>query len=355
MRKVMPFFLALCAAILLLGGTLIGGRLVRANSDVTIQDDAKVLSAAAQTSIRQAAQNAPFAVTVWTNSTAPSKDAFYQSVRDRVNSDEVVFGVDPVHKWSYISARSNTGLTRALLDQAQNAANDRFGAADWAGGFTTAINNLAAAAPSAPVGSTGSGSTNPARVPAPTSGGGFNFGFGACLIPLLLLGVAAFFLRNRFGGQRAIMPQQGVGYPPNTGPGYGQPGYGQPGYGQPGYGPGYGQQGSGIGGNIASGGLGALAGGVIGYEIGKNQGQGGDPGNSNAGNMIGGDFGGNDPGGIISSSGGTGNGPDFGGGSSFGGGADFGGGGGGADFGGGGGGADFGGGGDSGGGGGDII
>ena len=319
-----------------------------------------MLPAAAQTSIRQAAQNAPFAVTVWTNSTAPSKEAFYQSVRDRVNSDEVVFGVDPVHKWSYISARSNTGLTRALLDQAQGAANDRFGAGDWAGGFTMAINNLAAAAPSAPVGSTGSGATNPGKVPAPTSGGGFNFSFGACLLPLLLLGVAAFFLRNRFGGQRAVAPQQAVGYPPNAGPGYGQPGYGQPGYGQPGYGqpgygqPGYGQQSGGMGG-LAAGGLGALAGGAIGYEIGKNQGQGGNPGNSNAGSPSGDFGGGNDPGGIISSSGGSGNGPDFGGGSGFGGGSDFGSGGGGADFGGGGG-ADFGGGGgDSGGGGGDII
>ncbi|MDQ2806990.1 MAG: hypothetical protein M3Z04_08795 [Chloroflexota bacterium] len=355
MRKSWPFLLAVCAAILLSGLMLIRTGPARATADVTIQDDAKVLSAAAQTSIRQAAQNAPFAVTVWTNSTAPSKDAFYQSVRDRVNSDEVVFGVDPVHKWSYISARSNTGLTRALLDQAQATANTSFGNSDWAGGFTAAINNLATAAPAAPVGSTGSGSTNPGSVPASNSGGGFNFGFGACLIPLLLLGVGAFFLRNRFGGQRTTMPQQGTGYPPNAGPGYGQPGYGQPGYGQPGYGqPGYGQQGGGLGG-LAAGGLGALAGGAIGYEIGKNQGQGNDPGNSNAGNMIGGDFGGNDPGGIISSSGGSGNGPDFGGGGSFGGGADFGGGGGGADFGGGGSGADFGGGSGGSGGGGDII
>lgn len=335
MQNRLLLFRALCAALVLLGLALVGGNVAHATADVTIQDDAKVLSATQQDQIRQAGQNAPFAVTVWTDTAAPSKEAFYQSVRDRVNSDEVVLGVDPVHKWSYISARANTGLTRALLDQAQATANTSFSNGDWAGGFIAALNNLAAAAPSAPVNS-GSGATNPGSVPASNSGGGFNFSFGACLIPILLLGVAAFFLRNRFGGQRAVVPQQGVGYQPN-----GQPGYGQPGYGQPGYG----QQGSGLGGNIASGGLGALAGGVIGYEIGKNQGQGANP--SIGGNVGGSDFGGGsgDIGGIISSSGGgSGNAPDFGGGS-FGGGTDFGG----SNA------PDFGGGGGNSGGGGDII
>ncbi len=357
MRKPMLFLCALLGALFVSGLLWAGGSAVQANANVQIQDDAKVLSAAAQNSIRQAAQNAPFAVTVWTSSSSTTKAAFDQAVANRVSSDEVVFGVDPVHKWSHISARTNTGLTRALLDQAQVTANNSFGTGDWGGGFTAAINNLAAAAPSAPVGSTGSTNPAPAGNPAGNGGGGFNLGVGVCLLPLLLLGVAAFFLRNRFGGQRGIAPPM-AGYPPNVGANYGpgQPGYGQPGYGQPGYGqPGYGQQGGGIGGNIAAGGLGALAGGAIGYEIGKNQNQGANAGNYAGGNVGGGNFGGsNDPGGVIDSSAGSGNGPDFGGGSSFGGGTDFGGSNA-PDFGGssgGGGGADFGGG---SGGGGDII
>jgi hypothetical protein len=339
MRKVQISLLAFGAMLLM--GTLALGAPARANGLVHIQDDANVLSAADQQQITAAAQSAPFAVTVWTNSTYSTKDDFYNAVRGMVGTDTVVLGVDPVHKWSHISAKADTGLTAAQVDQAASQANAQFGNGAWAAGFTSALTNLAAAAPA---GGQTSGNTAPAQQPAPASDGGGGFGWLACLIPIVLIVLAFFFLRNRFGGNRAVAPvaqnqpyyppQQG-GYPPQQG---GYPPQ-QGGYYPP-------QQRSGIGGNIASGGLGALAGGAIGYELGRHAGE-------NEGGQAAVQPGGFTPdlgggGGIIDSSSG-GSGADFGGG---GGGADFGGG---ASFGGGGGGgADFGGGGDDTGGG-DIV
>ena len=339
MRKMQMALLAF-GAMLLLMGTLVLGAPARANGLVHIQDDAKVLSAADQQQITAAAQSAPFAVTVWTNSTYNNKDDFYNAVRGMVGTDMVVLGVDPVHKWSHISAKQDTGLTADQVNAAANQANTQFGNGAWGAGFTSALNNLAAVAPA---GGT-SGNTAPAQQPAPASSGGGGFGWLACLIPIVLVVLAFFFLRNRFGGNRAVAPvaqnqpyyppQQG-GYPPQQG---GYPPQ-QGGYYPP-------NRGSGIGGNIASGGLGALAGGAIGYELGRHAGenQGGQAGVQPGATP---DFGGGGGGIIDSASGGSG--ADFGGG---GGGADFGGG---ASFGGGGGGADFGGGSGSDTGGGDIV
>jgi hypothetical protein len=347
MRKLQMALLAF-GAMLLLIGTLALGAPARANGLVHIQDDANVLSAADEQQITAAAQSAPFAVTVWTNSSYNTKDDFYNAVRGMVGNDTVVLGVDPVHKWSHISAKQDTGLTADQVNAAASQANTQFGNGAWAAGFTSAINSMAAVAPA---GGT-SGNTAPAQQPAPAPSGGGGFGLLACLIPIVLIVLAFFFLRNRMGGNRAtpaiapnqpyVPPQQG-GYPPQQG-GYPpqQGGYPpqQGGYYPP-------QQGGGIGGNIASGGLGALAGGAIGYELGRHAGE-------NQGGQAGvqpgyaPDFGGGGGGIIDSASGGTG--ADFGGsGADFGGGASFGGGG--ADAGGGG--ADFGGGGDTGGG--DIV
>jgi hypothetical protein len=345
MRKMQMALLAF-GAMLLLIGTLALGAPARANGLVHIQDDAKVLSAADQQQITAAAQSAPFAVTVWTTTAYNTKTDFENAVRNMVGDDMVVLAVDPsqAHRWSHISAKQNTGLTADAVNQAASQANAQFGNQAWGAGFASALNSLAAAAPA---GGT-SGNPAPAQQPVPATApsGGGGFGLLACLIPIVLIVLAFFFLRNRFGGNRAVRgiapnqpyypPQQG-GYPPQQG---GYPPQ-QGGYYPP-------QQGGGIGGNIASGGLGALAGGAIGYELGRHAGenQGGQaaaqPGYTP-------DFGGGGGGIIDSSSGGSG--ADFGGG---GGGADFGGG---ASFGGGGGGgADFGGG-SSGGdtGGGDIV
>jgi hypothetical protein len=332
LRKLSVSLFAGAALLALVFG--LAGAPARANALVHIQDDAKILSAPDQQQITAAAQSAPFSVVVWTSSTSPDKDSFYNAVRGMVGDDQVVVGVDPVHKWSHISAKANTGLTANQVTQASTTANTQFGNGQWAAGITEAINNLAAAAPA------GGGAAAPVGQPAPAPAPGGGLSLGACLIPLLLIGVVVFFLGRRLfsGARRTVQPMQPT-YPPNQGP-YNQGPYNpQGGYQQGGS---YNQQpGSGIGGNIASGGLGALAGGVIGYEIGRNTGQ-----NQQAPPPVQGGFGGfaGDNSGIVDSAPG-GSGADFGGG---GGGADFGGGGGGADFGGGsgGGGNDFGGGGD---------
>src|SRR5205807_6510208 len=146
------------------------------------------------------------------------------------------------------------------------------------------------------------------------------------LIVLVIVGVL-FAVRRRmfgFGGrprgatyQQPYQQPYNQGYPPNYGPGY--------------------NQGQGIN-PLAAGGLGAAAGGLVGYELGKERGEdefrdreqdsgnwgGGDFGGGAGGSFGGGDFGGGGSGGDFGGGSG-GSGGDFGGG----GGGDFGGGGGG--------------------------
>lgn len=155
------------------------------------------------------------------------------------------------------------------------------------------------------------------------------------LIVLVIVGVLFAVGRRVFGfggrsrGASYQQPYQqpyNQGYPPNYGPGYNQQGINP----------------------LAAGGLGAAAGGLVGYELGKERGE--DEfreREQNSGNWGGGDFGGGAGGSFGGGDFGGGSGGDFGGG----GGGDFGGGSGG-DFGGGGsgGGGDFGGGGSGGGG-----
>jgi len=319
-----------CVMLALMGAALV---LPAAAASVQIRDDANVLSASDRNNINAAAQNTSYPIIVWTTSAYSTKDAFYSAVDSAAGSNGIIMAVDPVHSWSHFAAPSNSGLNANMLTNANQQANARFGNKQWGAGFADAINSLAGAAPS---GNTNPGTSNP--LPAGNSSGGFSLGsLWVCLIPLILVVLAGFFLRNRMGGQRPVAPVNPV-YPPQQYPNQGYPPQQYP---NQGYGPGgYGQQpGSNLGGNLAAGGLGALAGGAIGYEIGRNQGeaQQGNQGQPFAPNLGGGG------GGIIESAPG-GSGADFG----SGGGVDFGGGGNNApDFGGGGNSADFGGGGQS--------
>jgi hypothetical protein len=271
---------------------------------VRIQDDAKILSAADRQSITTAANAAPFAVAIWTSTAYSTQAAFDSAVQQATGNPEVALAVDPVHKYSYIYNRGNTGLTQADTQAADQAANAQFGNGQWGAGFTTAINRLASAAGARGTTSTG----NPAGpITLPSSSGGLNLGGGllCCLIPLALIALVGFFFFRNRGMNRGGAPV----YPANAYP---------PQYPNQGYGPGpyppqggyYPQQGSGIGGNIASGGLGALAGGAIGYELGRNAGE------QQAGQQGGGFLGGGGGGGDFGS-GGTFGGGDAGGGGGF--------------------------------------
>ena len=97
-------------------------------------------------------------------------------------------------------------------------------------------------------------------------------GFLTMLILLLLVGLGFFVFRRLFGrrqsfpSQMTMPPQQGYGQ------GYGPPPSYPAGYGRPFYGPSYPQQGYPPQGGInpwVAGGLGALGGGLVGYELGQ--------------------------------------------------------------------------------------
>jgi hypothetical protein len=122
------------------------------------------------------------------------------------------------------------------------------------------------------------------------------------LILLALIGGGILIARRLFGQRHMMNPPMGMpwqqeygprdeydrSFHPNSGydgPGYGRPGYGYPRYGRPGYGPGYdpagyGRQMYGPGypqqtgmSPWAAGGLGAVGGGLLGYELGRMAGE----------------------------------------------------------------------------------
>jgi hypothetical protein len=295
-------------------------------STVHVYDNANVLNAS---QVQSAAANLPYPIDIYTvNNFNGSKAAFQQQTATHTagNPNLIVLAIDTRNRYVFVSSGSRVPLSSS---QATDAANSF--ASNFNSGYTNAtlaaINSLQNSLRS----SSGNNSGSP-YVPAPAAGpfGGFGTGTLCCIGLLVLAAIAlfAFFRRRRpsgglFGGRTAVPPYN---------PPYNQP-YNQ-GYPPPNYGPGY-NQGGGIG-PLGAGGLGAAAGGFLGYELGKQAGEREARDDQFQGNNFG-------DGGAFGGSGGA----DFGGS----GGADFGGGGG-ADFGGGGGGGDFGGGSDFGGGGG---
>jgi len=319
----------LLALVLALGLLLLMPLVGQANT-VTINDAARVLNAS---QVRTEAANLPDPINIYTTNTFNgSKSTFDQQARSHITSSNLlVMAIDTAHKHLAIVGGSNVPLSNSQYTDATQA-------------FVSAYsnNNSYTAATIASISSLRSalGATANGSVPGSSSanGGVFSGLLGTLLcVGLIILVIAGvFFLIGRrmfgFGRGRRAMPMDS----PMP---YNQP-YNQ-GYNQ-GYPPNYGgpyNQGQGMNPWMA-GGLGAAAGGLIGYELGKGQGE---DQMREQGQYQGG--GGNDFGGGSSADFGGNNGGDFGGGSGAdfggGGGGDFGGGGGGGDFGGGGGGGDF--------------
>ncbi|GHO92443.1 hypothetical protein KSF_024910 [Reticulibacter mediterranei] len=285
---------------------------------VHIQDNARVLNSQVQSE----AQSLSYPVDIYTitNYTASSSQ-FDNAADSKINSNNLIviaINTTPGHQHIRITGGKSVPLTSSDYSNAASTFASNFKSQGYSGATIAAIGSLRNALNSR----SNSGGGFPGT-------GGATSGFGGlwcCVGLLVLLGILFFvFRRRRGGGGGGFFNRRGT--PPPPPPPYNQP-YG-PQYGQPPYG-GYNQgyppnQQQGMN-PWAAGGLGAAAGGFLGYELGKNAGE-----NENRGDQ-GGNFGG---------------GGDFGGGGS----ADFGDNSGGGDFGGGGG-SDFGGGGDSGGGGG---
>jgi hypothetical protein len=308
MSKRSPFAMGWLRKGLLATGVVLVLLLVSAcggSNSVHVYDKANVLD---QNKVQNEASSLQKPMDIYTvNTFSGSKSQFDQATRAKLgnNPDLIVMAVDTQSHHLAIVRGANVPLSSNQINSAVNAFISNYGNGDYTGATIATIDTL----------------RNSLGTSVGPSGGGIFSGLlgTLCIGGLVILGAILLFgvlfrRRRGFGGfNRPPVYQQppyNQGYPPNN------------------YGPGY-NQGPGMN-PWAAGGLGAAAGGFIGYELGKEagerdaqqQGQ-GDGGWAGAS----GDFGSGGGGGDFGGGGG-----DFGGG----GGGDFGGGGGGGDFGGGG-------------------
>ncbi|GHO43619.1 hypothetical protein [Ktedonospora formicarum] len=296
-----------------------------------IYDNAGVLD---RGRVMSEAQSLPYNLTIYTiNNFSGSKSAFQNQVKSKVSSkNEIVMAILTTQHYLWFAGGSDVKISSSQYTDATKAFSSNFGSNNYTNGTIAAIGSLRNASGGNFM---GIGGGNPV-----------NSSSGLCccigLIALLIIGAFVFARRRRggggngggfFGGGRGFGGGNGWfgrrNAPPPGGYGYDQ-------YGQP-YPPNYNQGGGGMN-PWAAGGLGAAAGGLLGYELGRNQGEherrdegyNDNNGDFGGGNEGGGDFGGgNDWGGGDSGGGGDwgGGGGDFGGGSDWGGGDSGGGGG----------------------------
>ena len=263
--------------------------------------------------VQSAASSLKYRVDIYTTDQSQfsgTKNQFDTRTMDKVrgNSDLIVMAISKNLQHMYIAYGTAVPLSGGSVDSAVTAFKNGYNS----GGYTQATINSLQSLRSA-VGSSSSSSSYSPSSPSGSKGGGINFGL-VCLIGLLVLGGIALFVILRRRGRGS----SGYSQPMNYDPSYNQ--YNQYPQGQypPNYGPGYPQQGQGMN-PWAAGGLGAAAGGLLGYELGRHAGQheareedrnyGGGGGDYDGGNDIGGGGGGDFVGGDFGSGGG-----DFGGG-----------------------------------------
>src|SRR5947209_334546 len=225
-------------------------------STVQIQDDAHVLNA---TVVQNDAATLPVGVYIWaTTQDAASKSTFDTDVRNKVSTTfPIVLGINTQSRHESIQIGSQAGISRNAALAAESNANSAFVATmqssrDYTSAVTAALNNLRTTLTAAHRG----------RAPAQRVGT-HSAGIGLLPIILMLGAIAAVvvLLRRRIrSGFRRSMTGPMSGGPPPMGS---YPDYGSP-YGQPyrsGMGPG------------AAGAIGAVGGGLLGYELGKMQGE----------------------------------------------------------------------------------
>jgi hypothetical protein len=230
---------------------------------VQIQDDAHVLNA---TVVQDDAATLPVGVYIWaTTQDADSKSIFDTDVRNKVNTTfPIVIGINTQSHHESIQVGSQAGLSRRAALAAESSANGAFlstihSSHDYTKAVTAALDNLrngfaVAHRGGAPV----------QRVPTQHAG----FGVGLLLFIVLIVGVIAAVVimarrrrRSGFGaGPSTVAGRPPMGTYPDYGPSYGGPPYGGPGY----------RSGMGAG---TAGAIGAVGGGLLGYELGKMHGE----------------------------------------------------------------------------------
>ncbi len=150
-----------------------------------VRDDAGVLSAADQQTIRASATRAPFSVYVWTakGGYAGNKAGFVSAANALVrNTDSVVVAVDTVDRFSHVAAR-NARLTSAAAAAAKRSADSSFGQGQWAAGISAALTSLTSAAGAAGANGAPTRGGNGALAGSQTS-----FPWGALIVFLVIVG-----------------------------------------------------------------------------------------------------------------------------------------------------------------------
>lgn len=233
-------------------------------STVQIQDDARVLDA---TRVQNAAAELPVGIYLWTTTQdAANKSVFDTDVRNKVGPTfPIAMGINTQAQHVSIQIGSRAGLAQSAAVAAERRAVDSFvstmrGSHDYTAATLSSIDSLRS---SLVAGHRSRGAVG--HAPARSSGAGV-----LLIILLLVVGIAvvAIMLGRRRGARRGPPwgPRSGRGGPPPPmGP--------YPGDYDQGYGPGYGapyRSGMGPG---AAGAIGAVGGGLLGYELGKSVGE----------------------------------------------------------------------------------
>lgn len=219
---------------------------------VQIQDDAHVLDA---TVVQNNAATLPVGVYIWaTTQDAASKSAFDTDVRNKVSSTfPIVLGINTQSRHESIQIGSQAGISRNAAIAAESSANSAFVATmqssrNYTSAVTAALGNLR----------TGLAAAHRGRAPAQRV---VTHSAGIGLLPIILLlgaivAVIVLVRRRMRSGFGRSMTGSRIGGPPPMGT-------------YPDYGPPY-RSGMGAG---AAGTIGAVGGGLLGYELGKMQGE----------------------------------------------------------------------------------
>lgn len=303
--------LGLLALLLLLTASACG-----TNKSAQVYDNARVLNSS---KVQNAASNLPNPIAIYTTNTFQGTEADFQRTAIQKlngNPDMIVMAIDTNSRYLYIARGANVPLSSTGINQAVNAFSGRFNNGDYTNASLAALNSMQNS-----INASSRGTGSPGLSPL----------IPCLLLPLLLILGVAFFAaskRRRMGG--AMMGNRGSLWQPsrnpqsNEGPYYGPNEGPNQGYGP--YNQGYGPNQRGGMNPWAAGGLGAAAGGIAGYELGRRAGERGPEQNYDNGGDAGG-------GGFFGGSGNQGDQSGFGGDSgAFGGGGNFGGGFGGSNF-----------------------
>jgi hypothetical protein len=223
---------------------------------VNIVDDSHVLDV---TRVQNEAATLPDPVAIYTTAKlADDKAAFDREAQSKVSSPTIiVIAINTQARHLAIRTGTRSRVSQSAAGAATDAFTSSFRAnSDYTAATIAALDSMRASIPR------GGGGTSGTRTAHRTGVGTYLSGCVCLLLVAAVIGLVVFAVRRSGRGRRA-----GRFGGPGGGPGgYGPGGYGPANYGQPGYGS------SGVSPWVA-GGAGAVAGGVLGYELGRMEGE----------------------------------------------------------------------------------